>query len=106
MRLCFLGDDPVVRDHARRLWERHDVVIVVPGRDEPVAGELTPDEAEREWFDIAIAGDWRSTARLFSIPAERYVRHVAQIEHRVLPLSSPDRIPAALALDLPLDFTA
>src|SRR5438046_1958407 len=98
MRLCFLGDDPVVREHAHRLRARHDVTIVVPGRDEPVAGEMTPDEAERERFDVAIAGDWRSSARLFAIPAERYVRHVAQIEHRVLPLSSPDRIPAALAL--------
>lgn len=97
MRLCFVGDDPVLIEHARRLASRHDVVIVPPSR---------AHTAEREDFDVAIADGWRSSARLFEIPAQRYVRHVAQIEHRVLPVSSPDRIPAALALDLPLDFTA
>jgi hypothetical protein len=97
MRLCFLAEDPVLVAHARRLGERHDVVIVAASR---------AHEAEHERFDVAVADGWRSSARLFEIPAERYVLHVAQIEHRVLPLSSPDRIPAALALDLPLDFTA
>src|SRR5436309_579336 len=95
MRLCFLGDDPVTSALARALSARHDVVIAA-----------APDELARDRFDVAIADGWRSSARLFSVPAERYVRHVASIEHRALPVSSPDRIPAALSLDLPLDFVA
>lgn len=91
MRICFVGDDPVLLAHARALGDRHEVVV-------------GPTEGER--FDVAVADGWRSTARLFAITADRYVRHVAEIEHRTLPLDMPERLPAALALDLPLDFTA
>jgi hypothetical protein len=106
MRLCFLGDDPVLLGHARRLAGRHDVAVSPPPLGASEVTGLTPHQAESEHFDVAIADGWRTTARLFAIPAKRYVRHVSQIEHRTISIARPERVPAALALDLPLDFIA
>jgi hypothetical protein len=55
-------------------------------------------------FDVALAVGWRSAVSLFRVPASRYALYLAELEHRAFGPGDPEAIPAALALDLPVDF--
>jgi hypothetical protein len=57
-------------------------------------------------FDVAIATDWTSTARLFEVPAERHAYWVDGLAHHRIGAWNAERIPAQLSYDLPVDFLA
>src|SRR6476660_7004179 len=55
-------------------------------------------------FDVAMATTWQATAHVFETDATRYALLVDEFAHHRLTRWQPDRIAAALAYDLPLDF--
>src|SRR4051794_11042621 len=63
-------------------------------------GPSTPD-AE---YDVAMATTWQATAHVFDVNATRFAMLVDEFAHHRLTRWQPDRIAAALAYDLPLDF--
>ncbi len=92
MRVCFLipelpAPDPVAQ-YARRL----DAVV----SDAVPSGE----------FDVAIATDWTTTARLFEVGATRHAFWVDHFAHRRMGTWQAERFAAQLAYDLPVDFLA
>src|SRR3954451_9154921 len=54
--------------------------------------------------DVAIACDWRACAEVFDVDAARHAALLVSLEHRALDPERPERLPALLALDLPLDY--
>ena len=92
VRACFLIPElpapEAIAEYARRL----DAVVVT----EP------PGDA----FDVAIATDWTTTARLFEVDAKRYAFWVDHFAHRRMGTWQVERFAAQLAYDLPVDFIA
>ncbi len=75
----------------------------LPARHEgaPVIGV---DAARGRRFDLAVAGDWRSCAHVFAVPAQRRALWLDAMPYERLEPDDPQRAAALLALDLPLDF--
>ncbi len=122
MKVCFLVNDlqlsggvGVVVEHARRLAHDHgfdtSLVLVrewdLPSwRYEALAEVrvLSLQEARAERFDVAVATWWETTFSLFDVPAERYAYFVQSLEDRFYKHDQPERVGAALTLDLPVAF--
>jgi hypothetical protein len=64
----------------------------------------TLPSARRESFDIAICTWWETAFSLFELDAARYAYFIQSLEDRFYYLDAPERIGAALTLDLPVDF--
>jgi hypothetical protein len=100
LRLCVLaeglpaGDDPVARVVAE-LSADHEVVLALTERDRS-------DGA----FDVALATSWQTTVHLFGVQASRYVELVSALEFEAMGAWQAERLAAAIALDLPVDFIA
>jgi glycosyltransferase involved in cell wall biosynthesis len=122
MRVAFLTQDlqlsggvGVVVEHASQLARRHgfDVTLV-----------LTAEQAEPDWafrglehlhvvpladaralrFDVAVSTWWETTDFLFDLDADRYASFVQSLEDRFYLPEEPERMAAALTLDLPVRF--
>jgi len=100
-------------DHVGVLGDDVRVVVAVTepgvlGTDDPrlASASIVPvsEAVGASRFDVAVATGWRSAASLFRVPATRHVLYVAELEHRAFGPGDPEGIPAALALDLPVDF--
>ena len=122
MRICFLVNDlqlsggiGVVVEHARQLHQHHgfDVTLVLvreqdmPNwRYEQLTGlHVVPlAEAQEQRYDVAVATWWETVFSLFSIPAQRRAIFVQSLEDRFYRPDEPDRLGAALILDLPVAF--
>src|SRR3954447_15846828 len=92
VRVCFLRTDPGPVELAAALEQAGDVEVVVTER---------PPEGR---WDVAIACDWRACAAVFDVDAARPAALLVALEHRALDPARPERLPALLALDLPLDY--
>jgi O-antigen biosynthesis protein len=57
-------------------------------------------------YDVAIATDWTTTARLFEVRAKRHAFWVDHFAHRRMGTWQAERFAAQLAYDLPVDFIA
>lgn len=122
MRVAFLTQDlqlsggvGVVVAHAAQLARAHgfDVTLVVTARQaEPdwsfqglehlhVVGL---DDARAMRFDVAVATWWETTDALFELDAARYAYFVQSLEDRFYEPEEPERLAAALTLDLPVRF--
>jgi hypothetical protein len=124
VRVCLLspglpGADPAdaVGRHAAGLAGREgwDVVLALtehrPGGERGAAlggaRVLAVEHAiAGDGFDVAIATDWTSTARLFEVPAARHAYWVDGLAHHRIGAWNAERIPAQLSYDLPVDFLA
>jgi glycosyltransferase involved in cell wall biosynthesis len=122
VRVAFLTQDlqlsggvGVVVEHASQLARRHgfDVSIV-----------LTRDQAEPDWafrglehlhvvpladaigrtYDVAVSTWWETADYLFDLDAHRYASFVQSLEDRFYLPEEPERMAAALTLDLPVRF--
>ena len=122
MNVAFLINDlqlsggiGVVVEHGRQLSDRlgWDVSLVL------VREQETPDwgyeqladlrvislaEAQQRHYEVAVATWWETTFSLFTVPAERYAYFVQSLEDRFYLHDEPERIGAALTLDLPVAF--
>jgi O-antigen biosynthesis protein len=63
-------------------------------------------EPPAEEFDVAVATDWVTTARLFEVRATRHAFWVDHFAHRRMGTWQAERFAAQLAYDLPVDFVA
>jgi hypothetical protein len=121
VKLCLLVPGPppsgdAAGEHARRLAADHGVEVTVAlCEDRPAAvlprranePHLVPvEDALRAEYDVALAAGWAPTVQLFSVNARRRAMLVERFEHEHLASDDPDRVPAALAYDLPVDFIA
>jgi glycosyltransferase involved in cell wall biosynthesis len=109
------GGVGVVVEHARQLAARHDfecVLVLAREQEAPdwqyrglteLRVETLPS-ARRERFDIAICTWWETAFSLFELHADRYAHFIQSLEDRFYYLEAPERIGAALTLDLPVDF--
>ena len=61
-------------------------------------------KAQRQDYDVAVATWWETTFSLFTVPARRYAYFVQSIEDRFYLHDEPERLGAALTLDLPVSF--
>src|SRR3954467_7354730 len=122
MRVAFLTQDlqlsggvGVVVEHAAQLAGRHgfEVSLVVTRRqaeaDWAFRGlahlHVVPlEEAARMRFDIALSTWWETAEHLFDLEAQRYASFVQSLEERFYGPNEPERMAAALALDLPVRF--
>src|SRR3954470_1413842 len=122
MRVAFLTQDlqlsggvGVVVEHAAQLAEHHgfDISLV-----------LTRRQAEADWafrglehlhvlpledaagvpFDVALSTWWETAEHLFDLDARRHASFVQSLEERCYARGDPERMAAALALDLPVRF--
>jgi glycosyltransferase involved in cell wall biosynthesis len=120
VRVAFLTQDlqlsggvGVVVEHAAQLARRHgfDVSLV-----------LTREQGEPDWafrgleqlhvlplhravgerFDVAVSTWWETAEHLFELDAARYASFVQSLEERFYAPGAPERMAAALALDLPV----
>ncbi|MFL5895051.1 MAG: glycosyltransferase family 4 protein [Thermoleophilaceae bacterium] len=122
MKVAFLLNDlqlsggvGVVVEHARQLQHRHgfeSVLVLAREQDDPswsyrgltdLRVEALPS-ARRESFDVAVATWWETAFSLFELDAARYAYFLQSLEDRFYKPESPERIGAALTLDLPVDF--
>src|SRR5215207_3064309 len=116
LRLCVLaeglpaGDDPVARV-AAELSADHEVVVALTERRP--AGEARLGDARvvsvehaGDGFDAAVATSWQTTVHLFGVGAARYVELVQALDFETVEGWQAERLAAALALDLPVDFIA
>jgi hypothetical protein len=55
-------------------------------------------------FDVAVSTWWETTDQLFALDAARYASFVQSLEERFYGPREPERLGAALALDLPVRF--
>ena len=121
MKLCLLVPGPprggdAVAEHARRLAADHgvEVTLALCEQRPPVALAPTPgapgsvaiEDALRADYDVAVATDWTTAAQLFAVRAQRHALLIDSFAHERMAPADPDRIPAALVYDLPVDFLA
>lgn len=121
MKLCLLVPGPppsgdAAGEHAKRLSADHGVEVTLALCDErpaaavpKLSGEphvVAIEDALGARYDIALAAGWAPTAHLFAVDAQRRAMLIERFEHEHLTLDDPDRVPAALAYDLPVDFVA
>jgi glycosyltransferase involved in cell wall biosynthesis len=109
------GGVGVVVEHARQLQEHHgfeSVLVLVREWEDPdwsygglsdIRVETMP-AARREKFDVAVATWWETAFSLFELDAARYAYFVQSLEDRFYLAESPERVGAAMTLDLPVDF--
>jgi glycosyltransferase involved in cell wall biosynthesis len=109
------GGVGVVVEHARQLAAHHDfesVLVLAREQEDPdwqyrglteLRVETLPS-ARREHFDIAVCTWWETAFSLFELDADRYAYFIQSLEDRFYYLEQPERIGAALTLDLPVDF--
>src|SRR3954470_14145475 len=120
MRVCFLVNDlqlsggiGVIVQHARQLQHHHghDVTLALvreqdmPNwRYETLTGlhVASLQEAQATRYDVAIATWWETAFTLFTVPAERHAFFVQSLEDRFYKSDEPERLGAALVLDLPV----
>jgi O-antigen biosynthesis protein len=109
------GGIGVIVEHARHLAAGHgfDVTLVLVREQETAHwGYEKLDglhvaalpEARAQRFDVAVATWWETTFTLFTIPAARYAYFVQSFEDRFYRPHEPERLGAALTLDLPVAF--
>ena len=121
LRLCLLTPgmprpgDPVLEQAARLAADHgHDVTLALtdatlPDDEEARVGAVRAigiAAAEGERFDVAMSTGWTTTVHLFGVPAERRASLVSALEHQRMGTWQPERLPAALSYDLPVDFVA
>jgi O-antigen biosynthesis protein len=124
VKVCLLspglpGTDPgdAVGAHARGLAARDGVEVTLaltqhrPGgaRGAAVGGAravAVEDAIAAGGYDVAVATDWTSTARLFEVPATRHAYWVDGFAHHRIGAWNAERIAAQLSYDLPVDFLA
>jgi glycosyltransferase involved in cell wall biosynthesis len=122
VRVAFLTQDlqlsggvGVVVEHASQLARHHgfDVTLVLTGRqDEPDWAfrglehlHVVPlAEAASMRFDVAVSTWWETADHLFELDADRYASFVQSLEDRFYLPEEPERMAAALTLDLPVRF--
>ena len=122
MRVAFLTQDlqlsggvGVVVEHASQLARHHgfDVTLVLTQRqDEPdwhFRGlehlHVVPlADAMTMRFDVAVSTWWETADHLFDLDAARYASFVQSLEDRFYLPEEPERMAAALTLDLPVRF--
>ncbi len=92
-QLPVAGDPAGERVRALAELDGIDVVLALP--DTPLGPA-----------DVAVALDWRSAASLFSVDAARHVLLVDDFAHERMPTWRAERVPAAIAYDLPVDVIA
>src|SRR4051794_507693 len=109
------GGVGVVVEHARQLQHHHgfeSVLVLAREQDDPnwqyrgltdLRVETLPS-ARSEQFDIAMATWWETAFSLFELDAVRYAYFVQSLEDRFYHVEAPERLGAALTLDLPVDF--
>ena len=117
MRVCLVlpelrpsGGVAIAVGHAARLREHAgfevDVVALGDGRGAP--GDirvLSPEDAQRERYDVAVATWWETLPALLALDARRRVVLVQSAEERFYrPEESLERLGAALALSAPVHF--
>jgi glycosyltransferase involved in cell wall biosynthesis len=113
--LQLAGGIGVILEHAHQLGTHHDfdVTLVLvreqelePWRYAQLEGVKVvhlPD-AQRSAYDVAVATWWETTFSLFTVPAGRYAYFVQSLEDRFYRPTEPERLGAALTLDLPVAF--
>ena len=121
MRIVFLSPDlPVAGGPAaarvRSLAGRDDLDVLValtdarPADARDMAWEGVPvlgaGDERAHGADVAIALDWRAAAHLFTVGAVRPVLLVDAFAHERMAPGDTDRLPAAIAVDLPVDVLA
>ncbi len=122
MKVAFLindlqlsGGGGVILEHARQLATRHefDVTLVLTREREiePWAYEqlngahlIDLETAATLSFDVAVSTFWMTNHFLFDVPATRYAYFVQSLEDRFYSSDEPERLAAALTLDLPVAF--
>lgn len=121
MRIVFLSPDlPVAGGPAaarvRSLAGQGELDVAValtdarPAAGHEVAWEGVPvvsvDDARAHGADVAIALDWRAAAHVFSVGAARPVLLLDEFAYERMAPGDTDRLPAAIAVDLPVDVLA
>lgn len=115
LRLCLLSpgvpgadEADAVAQHLRRLTAAPGAEATLALTDhEPLGGgavALSDAVAANEPFDVAIAVTWDASVGLFDVPARRHALLVDGFAHHRMSVWQPERIAAALAYDLPVDF--
>ncbi|HEY8584253.1 MAG TPA: hypothetical protein VIL49_14955, partial [Capillimicrobium sp.] len=122
MRVAFLTQDlqlsggvGVVVEHASQLARRHgfDVTLVLTQRQQDPDWSfrglehlhvVSLDDARGMRFDVAVSTWWETTDHLFDLDADRYASFVQSLEDRFYLPEEPERMAAALSLDLPVRF--
>ena len=109
------GGIGVVVQHARRLAADHgmDVTLVLaraqehphwPYEELEHLHVASLEEALDREFDVAVSTWWETAYALFRLRAKRYASFVQSLEDRFYGPDEPERLGAALALDLPVAF--
>jgi glycosyl transferase family 1 len=124
VKVCLLspglpGSDPAdaVGRHVRALAYRDGVQVTLAltehrpggarGAALGAAGAVAVEAAiERGPYDVAVATEWTTTARLFELPTTRHAYWVDQLAHHRIGAWDAERIAAQLSYDLPVDFLA
>jgi glycosyltransferase involved in cell wall biosynthesis len=114
--LALSGGVGIVTQHAHRLsaLEGWDVTLVLVREQQEHTWqgyEHLPDlhvrsrsEALQEHYDVAVATWWETTSTLFELSSDRYAYFVQSLEDRFYRHDEPERLGAALTLDLPVSF--
>lgn len=121
MRIVFLSPDvpppggPAAA-RVRSLAGHDDLDVAVALTDaRPMAGHdvtwegvpvLDAGDARAHGADVAIAVDWRAAAHVFSVHAARPVLLLDDFAYERMGPGDTDRLPAAIAVDLPVDVLA
>src|SRR5206468_8806076 len=84
-----------------RAWEheenwRYDSLVGLPVR--------SLEDARAEHWDVVVATWWETTHAAFTLPADRHAYFVQSLEDRFYKRDEPERLGAALTLDLPVAF--
>ena len=121
MRIVFLSPDvpPAggrVAARVRSVAGRDDldVAVVLTDARPPGAADVTWEgvpvldagDARAHGADVAIAVDWRAAAHVFSVHAARPVLLLDDFAYERMAPGDTDRLPAAIAVDLPVDVLA
>ena len=122
MKIAFLINDlqlsggvGVVVEHGRQLARRlgWDVALVLVREQETPSwgyeqlaelSVISLAEAQSRRYDVAVATWWETTFSLFTVPADRHAYFIQSIEDRFYLQDEPERLGAALTLDLPVSF--
>jgi glycosyltransferase involved in cell wall biosynthesis len=113
--LQLAGGVGVILEHAHQLRTHHgfDVTLVLvreqelePWSYEQLTGVhvVTLRDAQASSYDVAVATWWETTFSLFTVPARRYAYFVQSLEDRFYRPTEPERLGAALTLNLPVAF--
>ena len=123
MRVAFVVNDlalsggiGVIVQHARQLTDHHGfaahLVLARAWEEEeswrydslvglPV---LSLEAARAQHWDVVVATWWETTHAAFTLPADRHAYFIQSLEDRFYHRDEPERLGAALTLDLPVAF--